>query len=128
MKKDLYVNGVNSSDILPEAGYSVIYDKVTGQNGGLMLDGTEEEDLLAIKAVCSFPLMPLNERKQSAFLQNLMSDKYATIYYFDPRQNAYRTAVMKWTLTETKHRGQGADGNEYWTGLTVTFRDRFNYS
>ena len=91
-----------------------------------MLDGSYEEDILAIKAVVSSPLMPLTEEQQSSILSDILSDDYATVYYFDPRKNAYRSAVMRYEIGTTRHRGSGANGTEYWTGLTVKFTDRFN--
>lgn len=124
-QKTIQINGTDYTAYFPPSGYEVTYEKVSGQNEGLMLDGSYEEDILAIKAVVSSPLMPLTEEQQSNFLQNVLSDDYATVYYFDPRMNAYRSAVMRYEVGTTKHRGTGADENEYWTGLTVKFTDRF---
>lgn len=125
-QKTIQINGTDYTAYFPPAGYEVSYEKVTGQNEGLMLDGSYEEDILAIKAVVSSPLMPLTEKQQGDILSDIMSDDYATVYYFDPRKNAYRSAVMRYEIGTTKHRGTGANGNEYWTGLTVKFTDRFN--
>lgn len=125
-RKTIQINGTDYTDYFPPEGYKVQYTKVTGQNEGLMLDGSYTEDILAIKAVVSSPLMPLTEAQQSKLLQDLLSEDYATVYYFDPRRNAYRSAVMQYEIEASKHRGTGADGKEYWTGMAVTFTDRFN--
>ena len=124
-RKTIQINGTDYSEYFPPSGYEVSYIKVKGNNEGLMLDGSYTEDILAIKAVVSSPLMPLTEAQQSAFLQDVLSDDYVTVYYFDPRKNAYRSAVMQYEVNPTKHRGTGANNNEYWTGLAVTFTDRF---
>ena len=125
-RKTIQINGTDYTNLFPPAGYEVSYAKITGNNEGTMLNGAYTEDTIAIKAVVSSPLIPLTEAQQSGFIQNLLSNDYATVYYFDPRKNAYRTAVMQYNISTTKHRGTGADGNEYWTGITVTFADRYN--
>lgn len=125
-RKTIQINGTDYTTYFPPAGYIVTYIKVTGSNEGTMLDGSDTEDTIAVKAVVSSPLMPLTEAQQSTLLQDLLSDDYATVYYFDPRKNAYRTAVMRYEIDSMQHRGTGANAEEYWTGLAVTFTDRFN--
>ena len=125
-QKTIQINGTDYTTYFPPAGYEVSYEKVSGQNEGLMLDGSYEEDTLAIKAVVSSPLMPLTEEQQSKIVSDILSDDYASVYYFDPRKNTYRSAIMRYEIGTMKHRGTGADSNEYWTGLTVKFTDRFN--
>ena len=126
-RKTIQINGTDFTAYFPEAGYQVNYIKESGTNEGLMLDGSYTEDVIAVKAVVSSPLLPLTEEHQSSFLQTLYSDDYAGVYYFDPRKNDYRSAVMRYEINPMKHRGNGTDGNEYWTGLAVTFTDRFNW-
>jgi len=125
-QKTIQINGTDYTAYFPPAGYEVSYEKVSGQNEGLMLDGSFTEDTIAVKAVVTVHTMPLTEEQQSSLLQSLYSDDYATVYYFDLRKNAYRSAVMRYEVTKVKHRGNGSDGNEYWTGLSITFEDRFN--
>lgn len=124
-RKTMQVNGTDYTSFFPPSGYEVSYIKVKGNNEGTMLNGAYTEDIIAIKAVVSSPLMPLTEAQQSQFIQDVLSDDYASVYYFDPRKNTYRTAVMQYEIKPMKHRGTGADNNEYWTGLAVTFTDRF---
>ena len=125
-RKTIQINGVDFTDYFPPCGYEVDYVKVTGNNEGLMLDGSYTEDVLAIKAVVHSQLMPLTEEQQSYFLQTMQADRYASVYYFDPKKNAYRTAVMQYETDTTRHRGTGTNGSEYWTGLAVTLTDRYN--
>ena len=124
-EKTIQINGTDYTSYFPKRGYMVQYSKVHGANEGTMLDGSFTEDTIAIKAVVSSPLMPLTTDQQNAFLADLFSDDYATVYYFDPRKNAYRTAVMLYEVEAVKYRGVGGTGQEYWTGLSVTFTDRF---
>lgn len=125
-RKTIQINGTDYTSYFPAAGYEVTYTKTKGNNEGTMLNGAYTEDIIAVKAVVSSPLIPLTEEQQSRFIQDLLSDDYAAVYYFDPRKNAYRTAVMQYDITTTVYRGLGADENDYWTGLAVTFTDRFN--
>ena len=125
-RKTIQLNGVDFTAFFPPEGYEVEYIKVTGSNEGTMLDGSYTEDVLAIKAVVSSPLMPLTEEQQSLFLQTIQSRDYASVYYFDPKKNAYRKPDMQYQIERMRHRGTGANGSEYWTGLAVTFTDRFN--
>lgn len=125
-EKTIQINGTDYTNLFPKTGYTVGYTKVHGANEGTMLDGSYTEDTIAVKAVVSSPLMPLTSAQQNAFLSDLFSDDYATVYYFDPKKNAYRTAVMLYEVEAVKYRGIGGTGNEYWTGLAVKFTDRFS--
>lgn len=123
--KTIMINGVDHTDDFPPRGATVNYIKVKGQNEGLMLDGTYTEDILAIKAVWSSPVMPLPEDRLSALLRDIKSDTYVTFNYFDPDQNAYRSAIMRWEISgDNRHKGSGSDNNEYWSGMTVTFTEK----
>ena len=124
-EKTIQINGTDYTSYFPQRGYEVTYTKVHGSNEGVMLDGSYTEDTIAVKAVVSSPLLPLTADQQSAFLADLFSDDYATVYYFDPKKNAYRTAVMLYEVQSTQYRGYGGTAHEYWTGLAVTFTDRF---
>lgn len=125
-RKTFQINGVDYTSCCPPAGYTVQYKKVDGGNSGTMLNGAFTEDTIALKAVVHLQFMPLTETQQSNILKNLLSDDYATIYYFDPHKNAYRSAVMTYEIEEAKHRGTSVDTNEYWTGLALTLTDRYN--
>jgi len=126
VQKPIYINGTDYTALFPAAGYEVNYIKETGANAGLMINGAYNEDTLALKAVVSSPLMPVDEDQQAAFLQDVMSSDYASVYYFEPSRKNFRTAVMRWELGKTKYRGLGADGKLYWTGMAVTFTDRYD--
>lgn len=126
-QKRIEINGKDFTDWFAPYDESVSYIKVKGQNEGLMLDGSYTEDVIAIKAVFSRKTQPMPEETLNTLLQTLLSGIYARVSYFDPRKNAYRyNVVMQYEITETVHRGTGSDGKEYWTGLTVTFTDRFS--
>lgn len=126
--KTIQINGVDFTSLFPPRGMTVNYQKVVGDNAGQMLDGSYTEDTIAVKAVVSSPLMPLTEEQQADFLQTLYSSDYASVYYFDPRKNAYRTAVMMYEIQQMKFKGTGGTGLDFWTGLAVTFTDRFDWS
>ena len=126
-RKTTMINGVDFTDYFPPAGLEISYIEEGGSNAGISILGSTIKDVLAVKAVVSSPLMPLTEEQQGYFLRTLMgSGDFVSLYYFEPSIEGYRTAAMSYEISKTKHRGTGADGNEYWTGLSVKFTDRYD--
>lgn len=125
--KNFRINGTDYTSLLPAEGYSVRYQKVEGRNAGTMLSGAYTEDVIAVKAVLTVPLLPMTEEQQSALLTSLYSDDYATVYYYDPRKANYRQAVMRYETQDANSRGLTVGRSEYWTGQQLTFEDRFNW-
>lgn len=124
MSKLMKFNGVDVSNMLTPTGYIVEYESVQGENGGLMQDGSYIDDEIAIKTIIKAFFMPLNESDLSVVLNNLYSENYVSVYYFDPKTNGYRTITARRTVSSQKYRGKGADGKEYWTGTVVTLTER----
>lgn len=124
MSKTIKINGTDFTSMFTRRGYVVRYESVHGNNGGLMLDGSTTEDELAIKAVVALPVMPLSETDVAVLLQAIYSEPYVTLQYFDPKTGAYRTALFRRSQAEQKYRGYGSDGNEYWTGPSLTLTEK----
>ena len=123
MAKTVKMNNVDVTSYFVPKGMKVTYKKILGRNGGTYLSGDQEEDLLAWKAVVQLTCMPLTENQQNDFLQKAtVADP--TLYYFDPRTNAYRTIHYMATIQETVFRGAGGTGTEYWTGLVLTAEEK----
>jgi len=119
----LIIDGVNIGAMCPQAGYTVSWDFVDGGQGDIMLDGTESVDELAQKEVITFPLLPLTPAQIKSVLSIVVPTPIHQVQYVSPhRGRIMRT--MKRTLSTVKYRGQGGTGNEYWTGLVLTLRDK----
>lgn len=121
--KTIKLNDVDVTSYFTPTGMKVRYVKVKGENGGIYLSGDEEEDVLKWKAIVTLTLMPLTEVQQADFLSKItVADP--TLYYFDPRTNAYRTIHYMADVTEGKDRGKGGTGTEYWTGYVLTAEEK----
>lgn len=124
MSKIIKINGIDFTNMFTPYGYSVRYESIQGNNGGLMLDGSYTEDEIARKAVITLPVMPLKELDVSELLQAIYSDKYVSLYYFDPFAGSYLDITARRRESEQKYRGFGSDGNEYWTGPSLTLTEK----
>lgn len=96
-QKIIHINGVNCSHLFKEQGYSVGEKKILGPFSGTMLDGTQTEDLIALKDVLELPLEPLSEEEICSLMTLIREGSkfpYVEIYYFSTNYGAYRTAVF----------------------------------
>ena len=107
----------------PQAGYTVSWDFVDGGQGDIMLDGTESVDELAQKEVITFPLLPLTPAQIKQVLSIVAPTPLHQVQFISPHRGTI-TKTMKRTLSTVKYRGMGGTGNEYWTGLVLTMRDK----
>ena len=92
------------------------------QISGLMLDGSTRVDELATLAVITHPCMPLTEGQLRDLLSLVLPFSTHTLNYYDP-SSGQRTIRVRRSVSQPKYRGRGADGNLYWTGITLTFRE-----
>lgn len=121
--KTVKINNIDFTSYLTPIGEGVKYKKILGNNGGTMLSGRTEEDILSWKAVVRYKVMPLTEVQQATFLTALMSST-VNLYYFDPATNGYRTVEVMVDADENKQKGKGGTGVEYWAGMGVTFTEK----
>lgn len=124
MSKTIKINGVDFTSMFTRYGYSVDYKPVYGNAGGLMKDGTYEDDELKINAVVSLPVFPLNENDLSILLNTLYRNKYVDLYYFDIKEKGYRETVFRRGGTKWNYKGHGTDSNEYWTGTALVLEEK----
>ena len=124
MKKEISINGVDCSSLFMRYGYSVNHKKIHGANGGTMLDGSTTEDVIAVKAVISLSFMPQTEEDLSAFLSSLYGSDYATVYYYDPKEGAYRTIEAIYSEMNAKHLMTNINDNEMWQPGAMTLTER----
>ena len=121
--KTIKLNNVDRTSYFTPTGMKVNYTKVEGDNGGTFLSGDRTDDILAWKAVVTLTCMPLTEAQQNDLLQKITADN-PTLYYFDPRTNAYRTISIMASLEPVMFRGKGGTGVDYWTGLVLTAEEK----
>lgn len=122
--KTIKINGTDYTEYFTRLGYSVAYESVQGSNAGLMLDGSYTEDEIKLRTVITLPCMPLDEERLKKILQEVYSDSYHMVEYFDPKSVGYRTEEMRRTVSEQRYKGQGTNGLQYWTGTVITFTTR----
>lgn len=119
---EIYLDGVDLTQYGTQTGYSVGYTFEDGGQGGLMLDGSTRVDELATLAVITHPCMPLTEGQLRDLLSLVLPFSTHTLNYYDP-SSGQRTIRVRRSVSQPKYRGRGADGNLYWTGITLTFRE-----
>lgn len=117
----IYVDGVDITSYGTPAGYTVGYSLQDGGQGGLMLDGSERVDELSQRPVVTFPCMPLSEGRLNELYSLVVSEPIHSLNFYDPAQGQ-RTMRVRRSVSSPRYRGRGADGNLYWSGITITFR------
>lgn len=118
---EIYLDGVDISPYGTPRGYSVGYQFEDGGQGGLMLDGSERVDELAKWAVIMFPCMPLSEANLKTLYNLVLGFSTHSLNYYDPEVGQVTKRVRR-SVSAPKYKGYGADGNMYWTGVTLTFK------
>lgn len=124
MKKTIKINGTDRTDITAGLGYSVSYVKVHGNNGGTMIDGSETEDVLAVKAVVSVPLLPTTIEEAEEIIADVYSDTYAEVYFYDLLTGNYKTSSCIYEDISAVPLLSSIDGNDYWYCGTLNFTER----
>ena len=124
MQKEIHINGTNRTSLFTKYGYAVGYKKIRGRNGGTMLDGSTTEDIIAIKAVVTLPLMPLSEEQLNELIADIYGGDYVTLYYFDIRTNAYIEAEFMYSEITGRHIMQNAFDTEMWLAGSLTLTER----
>lgn len=124
MRKDILINGIDCSPIFGRYGYTTNYKKINGAAGGTMLDGSQTVDVLAVKAVITFEIIPATEAEISKLVKMLYSADYCDVTYFDIRINDYRTIECIPSEMTAKHLMTNAFGDEMWRVEAVTFEER----
>ena len=127
MAKTVKMNGVDVTSYFTPRGMKVAYAKVLGSNGGTMLNGDLIEDVLAWKAKVTLDCMPLTEAQMTDFLTKATAT-HPTLYYFDPRKNAYRTIHYMANVAEAAYKGAGGTGTDYWTGYVLTAEETCEFA
>ena len=123
MAKDIWINGNNYTRYFAHRNWKVEYQSINGNNAGRMLDGSYVEDEIAIKAVITLSLMPLNEAQAAKLLEEVLSAVYPKIKYFDLRTGAYREIETLRKISSSTYWGTCV-GGDYWGNTTITLTER----
>lgn len=124
MQKEIRINDIDCTSLFTRYGYSVGYTKIRGNNGGTMLDGSTTEDVIAIKAVVTLPLMPLTEEQLTGVISNVYSADYVALYFFDPRAGEYRQAEFMYDEITCRHAMENIYNNEMWLAGSLALTER----
>lgn len=119
----LIIDGVDISRLCPAAGYTVSYEFVDGGQGGLMMDASESVDELGQKEIITFPLLPLTEEQAKQVLDLVIPQPLHQVQYISPKDGTTQH-TMRRTISQAQYRGRGGTGNQYWTGIVLTFKEK----
>ena len=117
------LNGVDFSPQINRYGYLFSYEPREGNNGGMMLDGSLTVDVLAWKAVIQLDCNAMKSSAQAAIMAMCATD-YVTVTYYDTKENSNKTSVFIPSIGETKIGIIAPDNTKWFTGLTLTLRER----
>ena len=123
MAKTIIINGVDFTEYFTSAGFVCSYEKIEGQNSGVMKNGDMLQDILAIKARGKAACMPLTDAQQANLLTTIYDSQPVLLQYFDARLGGDRTIEAYMETNETTYRGFGGTGIEFWTDLVVSFSE-----
>ena len=119
------ISGVDYTNILPRGRYNVAPTPryIEGSAKGTALDGTLIADLIDIKYDYTITPMPLTG-EQLANLQTICSSEFVYCTIDNPFISEPHTAYFKPTLSGVKKAIDNGDGTIYYTGLTLTLKER----
>lgn len=129
--KEFELNDVDITALVAPGGYIVSTKVVQGGNKMTMADGRTYMDIVANLSCVKVPFMPLTDDQLAVLTKNLFSGGVAKIKFYEPivepgtstTTGYYHTMQANYKLSNRKYRGLGADGNYYWTGVTIDFEE-----
>lgn len=123
MAKKIIINGVDFTDYFMPSGFACSYEKIEGQNSGVMKNGNRLQDIIAVKASGQAKCMPLTDEQQANLLTTIYDSQPVLLQYFDARLGYDRTIEAYMETNETTYKGYGGTGVEFWTDLVVSFSE-----
>lgn len=122
MRKRLWVNDKEFTDITGPAKYNVTYEIVEGPNSGFMQSGLEVKDAKGTRPVNTVPMMPATEERAAEFIAEVCSRKYAKVKFFDLKTRDYITKSCIYDEIKSEHLLTSVDGHDYWYCGAFVFR------
>lgn len=116
------MDGVNFAGFLQRYGIAIQYEKVYGNNGGLMINGSETVDLVKVRKVLTAACNPLTSAQLST-LADVCKREYVSVRYTDPAEGGDVRIDAVPTLSAASE-ALITGGITYWTGAVITLRER----
>lgn len=126
-QKTLKFNETDVTSYSKVSGYVVGEKKILGPNGGVMMDGSTVEHVVATKDTLDVPIEALSETDTYAIMNMLRNSSYAPyvrIYYYSTNYGAYRTSTFMRSEVANTHWFQGTDGVDYYTEKVLSFVEK----
>ena len=127
MAKTIQINGVDCTELFKDKGYSVGEMKITGDNAGITLAGTREEDVIALKDVLILPLEALSEEdthRLLSLIRDSQSAPYTEVYYYSVNYGVYRSALFTRDEITNVHLFTSNTGVDYYAENSLKFVER----
>lgn len=115
------INGIDFSPYLYRYGLAIQYSKVYGDNGGVLVDGTEVVDLVKVRTILTAACNPLTSERLSK-LADVCREEYVVVDFEDPNGGRQRKEMIPDLSAANKSLTVG--GITYWEGLVITLRER----
>ena len=122
MRLPLTINGTDFSALANKYEYEVGYTTRTGPNGGVMLDGTKVVDIIAYKAVITWPLNDMRDT-DLASIQSACQTAEVTVTFWDTLTNAQRTSTFLPTFSAQKI-GILRSTGKWWKGISLSLEEK----
>lgn len=126
MRPTFIVNGIDFAKRINKFAYEVGYEKVLGNNSGIMKNGDYTEDLIKWRTVLTLTTNAMRAEEAKELLQALTANEVA-ISYDDERSGAVRTV---WCTVELgKNRiAMYENGKALWSeGITIKLKEARAY-
>ena len=126
MRPTFIVNGIDFSKRINKFAYEVGYEKVLGNNSGIMKNGDYTEDLIKWRTVLTLTTNAMRAAEAKELLQALTANEVA-ISYDDERSGTVRRAWF--TVELGKNRiAMYENGKAVWSeGITIKLKEARAY-
>lgn len=115
------INGEDFSGYLYRYGLAIQYEKVYGNGGGKMRDGTETVDLLRVRTVLTAACNPLTS-EQLTKISDACKGDYVLAGFLSP--DGTKQWLMMIPELSTVNKSLTVSGVTYWEGLVITLREK----
>lgn len=126
MRPTFIVNGIDFAKRINKFAYEVGYEKVLGNNSGIMKNGDYTEDLLKWRTVLTLTTNAMSAAEAKELLQALTANEVA-ISYDDERSDTVRTV---WCTVELGRNriAMYENGKAVWSeGITIKLKEARAY-
>lgn len=119
----LIINGADFTADAKRFGYSITYEKRTGRNGGMMLDGSIEEDVIAWKAAVVWRLNDLTADRIAALNTAITSASVTATFWDDFFKRRRENVPVIADISMQNLKVITPSGVRYYSGMVLTLRE-----